>query len=114
MSHHDFFDQQQGRFIYFEGTYTTSFSSTRLKTPLYDYNQILYRLDLDDARLNLPVPVRVSRRDGSPDILHTGSGTAGSNGPIVFWALERPGEGTVDLGQGNLLADHTLDPVSIR
>jgi len=29
----------------------------RKKTPRYDYNQIMYRLALDDSRLNLPVPV---------------------------------------------------------
>lgn len=37
--------------ILFEGTYTTTFSSNKIKTPRYDYNQILYRLDLDDAAL---------------------------------------------------------------
>ncbi|MCA9212656.1 MAG: hypothetical protein KDB27_06315 [Planctomycetales bacterium] len=47
--HHAFFDQ--GRYIYFEGTYTTTFSGNQIATPRYDYNQIMYRLDLDDARL---------------------------------------------------------------
>ena len=46
---HPFFDQ--GRFIYFEGTYVNMFSGNLDATPRYDYNQILYRLDLDDARL---------------------------------------------------------------
>jgi hypothetical protein len=54
---HPFFDQDGGRLIYFEGTYTASFSGAKEKTPRYDYNQIMYRLALDDARLNLPVPV---------------------------------------------------------
>jgi hypothetical protein len=54
---HPFFDQDNGRLIYFEGTYTASFSGAKEKTPRYDYNQIMYRLALDDARLNLPVPV---------------------------------------------------------
>ena len=52
--HHPFFDQEQGRFIYFEGTYTNSFSGTQEKTPRYDYNQIMYRLDLSDRRLQPP------------------------------------------------------------
>jgi len=52
-----FFDQEGGRRIYFEGTYTASFSAAKEKTPRYDYNQMLYRLALDDERLNLPVPV---------------------------------------------------------
>jgi len=54
---HPFFDQDGGRLIYFEGTYTAAFSAAKQKTPRYDYNQIMYRLALDDARLNLPVPV---------------------------------------------------------
>jgi hypothetical protein len=54
---HPFFDQDGGRVIYFEGTYTESFSGARSKTPRYDYNQIMYRLSLDDSRLALPVPV---------------------------------------------------------
>lgn len=46
------FDQQGGRLIYFEGTYTTTFSKATRKTPRYDYNQIMYRLDLADPRLH--------------------------------------------------------------
>ena len=37
--------------LLFEGTYTAMFSNARSKTPRYDYNQILYRLDLDDPKL---------------------------------------------------------------
>ena len=37
--------------IYLEGTYTDSFSNARTKTPRYDYNQVMYRLRLDDPRL---------------------------------------------------------------
>lgn len=49
--HHDFLDQDSGRWVYFEGTYTTMFSGAKSPTPLYDYNQIMYRLDLSDDRL---------------------------------------------------------------
>lgn len=49
--HHAFFDQENGRLIYFEGTYTSMFSAAKSKTPRYDYNQIMYRLDLADSRL---------------------------------------------------------------
>jgi hypothetical protein len=34
--------------VYFEGTYTAEFAKHPEKTPRYDYNQILYRLNLDD------------------------------------------------------------------
>jgi hypothetical protein len=54
---HPFFDQEGGRLVYFEGTYTASFSGARERTPRYDYNQIMYRLALDDSRLALPAPV---------------------------------------------------------
>ncbi|MFZ3046954.1 MAG: hypothetical protein WA151_13665, partial [Desulfatirhabdiaceae bacterium] len=56
-THHLFFDQQNGRIIYFEGTYTQLFLNDTHKTPRYDYNQIMYRLDLMDSRLFLPRPV---------------------------------------------------------
>ena len=39
------------RFLFFEGTYTHTFSGNTDQTPRYDYNQIMYRLDLDDERL---------------------------------------------------------------
>ena len=49
--HHDFMDTEGGRFVHFEGTYTMSFSGAKRPTPWYDYNQVLYRLDLNDPRL---------------------------------------------------------------
>lgn len=55
---HPFFDKDGGRVIFFEGTYTFTFSgSLENATPRYDYNQIMYRLNLDDPRLALPVAV---------------------------------------------------------
>jgi len=51
--HHTFFDEDGGRRIYFEGTYTKMFSGNQRPTPRYDYNQILYRLDLADPRLDV-------------------------------------------------------------
>jgi hypothetical protein len=53
-AHHAFFDEDGGRVIYFEGTYTRVFSGNPVPTPRYDYNQIMYRLDLADPRLRLP------------------------------------------------------------
>jgi hypothetical protein len=48
---HPFFDEDGGRIIYFEGTYTNSFSGNPEKTPGYEYNQMMYRVDLTDERL---------------------------------------------------------------
>jgi hypothetical protein len=50
--HHDIFDQDGGQTVFFEGTYTKSFSGNDVATPRYDYNQIMYRLDLDKLDLN--------------------------------------------------------------
>jgi hypothetical protein len=63
--HHPFLDSDAGRVIRFEGTYTTTFSAAPAPTPRYEYNQILYRLDLADARLALPVAWYL--RDDAPD-----------------------------------------------
>jgi len=63
---HPFLDQDDGRLIYFEGTYTDTYSGNADLTPRYNYNQIMYRLALDDPRLSLPVPVyRLARADGT-------------------------------------------------
>ncbi len=53
VKHHPLFDQEGGRIVYFEGTYTAAFSGVTDPTPRYDYNQIMYRLDLSDPRLRL-------------------------------------------------------------
>jgi hypothetical protein len=67
---HAFFDQDGGRTIYFEGTYSDLFSGSPHKTPRYDYNQIMYRLRLDDPRLALPAPVyRVKTPSGAAQFL---------------------------------------------
>lgn len=51
---HPFFDRQGGRVIYLEGSYVNTFSGNPHPTPYYEYNQIMYRLDLSDPRLKLP------------------------------------------------------------
>ena len=52
---HDFGSfEYGGKTIFFEGTYTHTFSGNPDPTPRYDYNQILYRVDLADPRLKLP------------------------------------------------------------
>lgn len=98
--HHPYFDQHGGRLIYFEGTYTASFSDAALTTPYYEYNQIMYRLDLAQEALRLPVPVyEISAEDGrriwatrwtipaeetKPD-----RPRLGVPGPVCFWAWDR-------------------------
>jgi hypothetical protein len=50
---HPFFDQAGGKVIYLEGSYVNTFSGNPNPTPYYEYNQIMYRLDLSDPRLKL-------------------------------------------------------------
>lgn len=52
VAHHPFLDEDGGRLIHFQGTYTKEFSGTKAPTPRYDYNQVMYRLDLSDPRLS--------------------------------------------------------------
>ena len=52
---HPFFDRDGGRVIYLEGTYVNTFSGNPHPTPYYEYNQIMYRLDLSDPQLKLAV-----------------------------------------------------------
>ncbi len=44
--HFDSFDQEQGRIIYFQ----TTISAAEVKTPRYDGNALMYRVDLSDPR----------------------------------------------------------------
>ncbi len=101
---HPMLDQDGGRVIFFEGTYSTLFSGVEVPTPRYDYNQILYKLSLDDPRLALPVPVyRTGGRanpsnptERLPQGLAIGSqALQTSDGRIAFWAFDRPVPGSV-------------------
>ncbi|RUL89200.1 hypothetical protein [Tautonia sociabilis] len=99
--HHPEFDADGGRRIFFEGTYANTFSGTTTPTPRYDYNQIMYRLDLDDPRLNLPVAIyRIPDHQGN-DRLRPVTGLnmepRPAEGTVAFFALDRPAEGTVPI-----------------
>lgn len=48
---HPEFTPEGSPMLFFEGTYTQLFANHAHPTPRYDYNQILYRLDLDDPKL---------------------------------------------------------------
>jgi hypothetical protein len=94
---HPYFDKDGGRVLFFEGTYANTFSGNLDQTPRYDYNQVLYKLDLSDSRLNLPVAVY----DLSHDASATSFGTrrhlpADTRSRLVpFFALDRPSTNSV-------------------
>ncbi len=97
---HPYFDQDGGRTVYFEGTYSARFSTKNVRpTPRYNYNQLMYRLDLTDEALSLPSPVYEAEAHGA-----TRYGTAAdfeervpAAGKVPFYALppHRKREGTV-------------------
>ncbi len=99
---HPFFDQEGGRIIYFEGTYSHTFSgSAEAATPRYDYNQIMYRLNLADPRLALPAAVyEVRGKEGRHKYLLCdgveAAGKWGSVESVAFYAIE-PGRQSDDL-----------------
>lgn len=86
---HPEFAKDNGRISYIEGTYTASFSGAEVPTPRYEYNQIMYKLTLDDPRLRIPVPVYV----GKEGELLFRSPQRGSK--PLFFACDLPREGTV-------------------
>ncbi len=93
---HPMFDQQKGRTIFFEGTYTTTFSGNPDPTPRYDYNQVMYQLELTDRRLALPVAVyRIPFNPGTPARLALAPAPADratiAARQVLFFAPDRDG-----------------------
>jgi hypothetical protein len=105
---HPMFDKENGRIIYFEGTYTATFSGNDNPTPRYDYNQVMYRLDLSDRRLALPVAIYEQPADHGVVRLvsKTGLFPARATEPrhLAFFAPDRPGIASLPVYQD-------LDPV---
>jgi len=91
---HQVFFKEGGRIVYFEGTYTTMFTNNKNPTPDYDYNQIMYKMNLADPRLNLPTPI-YEIENQSPRFVTRNGLTEKSIGRAPFCAVDRPGEGTV-------------------
>jgi len=97
---HPMLSRPDSQFLYFEGTYTHTFSGAEHRTPRYDYNQMMYRLDLGDPRLALPVAVYdPNGRGHARDLRLRGTTAAGraSFDTIRFFALDRPRTGTIPI-----------------
>jgi hypothetical protein len=109
---HPFFDERGGRTIYFEGTYTHTFSGNTDQTPRYDYNQVMYKLELDDPKVAVPVaayrqsdslPDRFAFRDAKKP---EEAAAMPDFGRIAFFALDRPGVSTVAVRESKTVAGH--------
>jgi len=92
---HPEFMKNGGRYVFFEGTYTAAFSESTFFTPGYNYNQIMYGLDLDDPRLFMPLPVY--RVEGNVPVYRTKHHIPPKSNHIAlaFFACDRQREGTV-------------------
>jgi hypothetical protein len=94
---HPYFAKENGRIIFFEGTYAQTFSGNPEATPRYDYNQVMYKLNLDDPRLNLPVAVyrEPSGAPGEQYVVSPQRNRAKRGGRPEWFALDRESEDTV-------------------
>lgn len=110
---HSFFDQDGGRLIYFEGTYTDTFSDVKDITPRYNYNQLMYRLDLADPRLALPAPVYRTKDGGYALREQMADGGWAQVRSIPFYAVPagRKGDGLIPIYSvgGELTRDRPSD-----
>ena len=106
VAHHDFFNKEDGRYIYFEGTYTSMYTDN-VPTPRYDYNQMMYKLDLADPQLDLPTNVPTDDLALGKDIFASSSedghpaNYANDGDSSTRWASDEsdPQWITIDLGE---------------
>src|SRR5207237_2155347 len=86
--------------IFFEGTYSHTFSGSPEPTPRYDYNQVMYRLDLADPRLALPVPV-YEPTEGPQRFRTRDRLRERGDRRVAFFALDRAVRGTVPVHEAD-------------
>lgn len=81
--------------MYFEGTYTSWLSTTDKPSPRYDYNQDMYKVDLGDPRMFLPVPVYRTVETTPGYWTKLDLPDPGIDRDVVFFAPDRQREGTI-------------------
>lgn len=91
--HHPFFDD--GSKVYVEGTYTASFADDPPVTPRCDYNQVMFRVDLEDPRLAMPVPLYSVVEGQRIRIVLATQRAPTDNAAPYGMALDRPRPGAV-------------------
>lgn len=83
--HQDF--DPSGRYLYFEATYTDALArDVAVPTARYDRNQLMYRLDVNDPRLGLPVAIYALGADYVDKLQLPTTGPARTP---AFFALDR-------------------------
>jgi len=94
--------QKGGRIVYIDGTYANTFSGNPEQTPRYDYNTMMYRLDLGDPRMTLPVAMYRSADEPTAPLMefapanaNESAATAPDRSRIAFFACHRPVDGLI-------------------
>jgi hypothetical protein len=87
---HPHFAKEDGKILFFEGTYTTFVSGAEIQTPRYDYNQIMYKLDLGDKRCAVPVPVYKVKGEDFEYLTAEKISEKGKEAEIAFFAIDLP------------------------
>lgn len=113
---HPQFAKDDGRTIYFEGTYTHTFSGNNVQTPRYDYNQVMYKLDLADPRMVLPVPVYTLTDPAQPAAFATSDNLPKEHKPrvIAFFAPDRPAPGLVAICRDQASIDAPIKSLAAK
>ena len=93
---HPDYSKDGGRVIFYEGTYTSWLAGPDHDTPEYNYNQMMYKVELDDPRVILPVPVyHADSATTSAYRTKTDLGESDTSCTISFLAPDRARERTV-------------------
>jgi hypothetical protein len=91
-----FLSEVGGRLVFFDATYTKTYSSAPVATPRYDYNEMMYRIDLDDPEMALPVAI-YARGSGATSELVAKRGVRPADPALApaFFAYDRAVRGAV-------------------
>ena len=91
-----FLSEAGGRIVFFDATYTKTYSSAPVATPRYDYNEMMYRIDLDDVEMALPVAI-YTRGTGATSELVAKRGVRPTDPALApaFFAYDRAVRGAV-------------------
>jgi hypothetical protein len=88
---------ERGAYLYLEGTYTNTYTDAT-PTPRYNYNQVMVRVDLEDPRLVMPVPVYdLSASPPGNFVTKRGLRRDAPAAAAAFLAPDRPMRGTVPI-----------------
>jgi hypothetical protein len=91
-----FFSEARGRIVFFDATYTKTYSSARIATPRYDYNEVMYGIDLDDPAMALPVAIYARGSGSAADLVAKNRVRAADPAMSpAFFAYDRSAPGAV-------------------